>query len=313
MSTQRSSRRDFLKKSAVALGAGAAASAALTSINPTRVAAAVPPTIGAAAQAGTTGKVNEVLTRGHVIVGTGSTNPPWHFEDESGNLIGFDIEMAKLLAKGLFDDPEKVEFVRQASDARIPNLQTNKIDVVFQFMTVNAQRAQLVEFTIPYYREGVGTLLLADSPYSGALDMAEAGDAVTVSILQNVYAEDYIHKVMPEANVLQLDSQANAIQALDSGRADAAAIDESTVRWMVQQDPTKYKAGNYGWLPQTYSAAVRPGDAAWLNYINTVLREGMNGVEFDHYAAAFKTYFGVDLAPPSIGFPIEYGGSFRQL
>lgn len=306
MSTQKSSRREFLRKSAVAVGAGVAASTALNGVKPAPARAQQSDTEGV------TSKLYDVLERGHLIVGTGSTNPPWHFEDENGDLVGFDIEMARLLAKGLFDDPDQVEFVRQASDARIPNLQTDKIDVVFQFMTANAQRAQLVEFTIPYYREGVGTLLAVDSPYSGALDMAEAGNKVTVSILQNVYAEEFIHSVMPKAKVLQLDSQANVIQALDSGRADAAAIDESTVRWLVQQEPDKYKAGNYGWSPQTYSGAVRPGDSIWLNFINTVLREGMVGVEFEFYADAFTRFFGVELAPPPIGFPVEYGG-FRQL
>ncbi len=296
MSSQ-SSRRDFLKLTAGTFGAGVAASTAFGGLKQARA---------AALQAGPS-KLQEVIDRGTVIVGTGSTNPPWHFEDESGNLIGFDIEMGKLLSKGLFDNPDQVEFVRQASDARIPNLQTNQIDVVFQFMTVNAQRAQLVEFTIPYYREGVGTLLLADSPYNGALDLAAKGSEVSVSILQNVYAEDYVHAAMPEATVLQLDSQANAIQALDSGRVDAAAIDESTIRWLVKQDPAKYKAGNYGWLPQTYSAAVRPGDQVWLNFINTVLHEGMVGVEFDFYAAAFEQFFGVKLSPPPIGFPVEFG------
>jgi polar amino acid transport system substrate-binding protein len=216
------------------------------------------------------------------------------------------------VAKGLFDNPDSIEFVRQAADARIPNLQTNKVDIVFQFMTVNAQRAQLVDFSIPYYREGVGTLLAADSPYNGALDLAEAGSEVTVSILQNVYAEEFIHSVMPEAQVLQFDSQANVIQALDSGRVTAAAVDDSTVRWLVTQEPEKYKAGNYAWSPQTYAAAMRPGDPIFLNFVNVVLREGMVGVEFAFYADAFRRFFGVELAPPPIGFPVEYGG-FRQL
>ena len=69
----------------------------------------------AQAQASSGGKLQEVLQRGHLICGTGSTNPPWHFEDESGALIGMDIDMARLLAKGLFNDPTKVEFVRQLS------------------------------------------------------------------------------------------------------------------------------------------------------------------------------------------------------
>jgi polar amino acid transport system substrate-binding protein len=289
------------------LGLGAGVAVAAAACNNAPAPQAPPATASGGTQPAGSSKLYEVLKRGKVIVGTGSTNPPWHFEDAQGNLMGFDIEMARLIAKGLFDDPEKVEFVREASDARIPNLQTNQIDIVFQFMTVTAQRAQQVDFSIPYYREGVGTLLLKDSPYTGALDLAAAGNKVKVSILQNVYAEDLVHAAMPEAEVLQLDSQANVIQALDSGRADAAAIDESTVRWLAQQDPGKYKAGSYGWSPQTYAAAVRPGDPIWLNFINTTLHEAMTGVEFNAYASAFEKFFGVKLSPPPVGFPVEFG------
>lgn len=251
-------------------------------------------------------RLYDVLKRGKVIVGTGSGNPPWHFEDESGNLQGMDIEMAKLVAKGLFDKTDAIEFVREQSDARVPNLQGDKLDIVIQFMTVNAQRAQLVEFTIPYYREGVNTLLLKDSKYNGAKDLAAAGDAVNVSVLQNVFANDLVHDAIPKAKVLQLDSQANTMLALDSGRVDAAAVDDSTVRWMVAQDPNKYKAGDTGWWPQTYAAAVKPGDTIWLNFINTVFHEAMTGLEWKTYAAAFKKYFGQDLSSPATGFPVEF-------
>jgi polar amino acid transport system substrate-binding protein len=293
--SEHSSRRGFLRSSAIGLGVGAAALG----------------TAGCSSSGGGTAtgssKLNEVLKRGSVIVGTGSTNPPWHFEDEKGELQGFDIEMARLLAKGLFDDPAKIQFVRQASDARVPNLQTGQVDVVFQFMTVTAQRAQLVDFSIPYYREGVGTLLKKGSPHAGAQDLAKSGKKVKISILQNVYAESIVHAAMPQAEVMQLDSVANAVLALDSGRVDAAAIDDSTVRWLARQSPDKYKVGNYGWSPQTYAAAVRPGDPVWLHFVNTVLHEGMTGVEFDAYAGAFEKYFGVKLAPPPTGFPVEFG------
>ncbi|MBC7811352.1 MAG: ABC transporter substrate-binding protein, partial [Burkholderiales bacterium] len=58
---------------------------------------------------------------------------------------------------------------------------------------------------------------------------------------------------------------------------------------------------------QSYSAAVRPGDSIWLNFLNTTLHEAMTGVEFAAYAAAFSTFFGVELAPPPVGFPVEFG------
>ena len=55
-------------------------------------------------------KLQRVLGRGRLIVGTGSTNVPWHFKDEKGEWVGFDIEMGRILAKALFGDPNKVEF-----------------------------------------------------------------------------------------------------------------------------------------------------------------------------------------------------------
>src|SRR5262245_23862258 len=113
-------------------------------------------------------RLKTVLDRGRVIVGTGATNPPWHYEDANGLPIGMDIDMAKLLAGGLFGleradiQTEKprdyIEFVIQEANQRIPNLLTDKVDVNFQFMTVTAQRATQCEFTIPYYREAVVVL-----------------------------------------------------------------------------------------------------------------------------------------------------------
>ena len=287
-------RRDLLHySSAGALTLAAAAAATLA-------------TSTARAQGRPESRLYEVLDRGVVRVGTGSTNPPWHFEDEQGNLVGMDVDMARLLAKGLFEDDSKVEFVRQGADARIPNLVTNKVDIAIQFMTITAGRAQQVEFTIPYYREGVGLLVAGGGQHGSYEDLKAAGSEVTISVLQNVYAEDIVHAALPEAEVLQLDSQANVVQAVAAGRADAAAIDQSTVSWLVVQQPGQYQDAGYGWYPQSYGAAVKPGDPVWLNFVNSVFKEGMVGVEFPTYAASFKKWFGADLSSPQLGFPTEF-------
>ena len=83
-------------------------------------------------------KLDSVLARGKLIVGTGSTNAPWHFQGADGKLQGFDIDIGHMIAKGLFNDPAKVEYVVQSSDARIPNLLTDKVDISCQFITVTA-------------------------------------------------------------------------------------------------------------------------------------------------------------------------------
>ena len=251
-------------------------------------------------------KLDSVLQRGKLIVGTGSTNAPWHFQGADGKLQGFDIDIARMVAKGLFNDPEKVEFVVQSSDARIPNLLTDKVDMSCQFITVTASRAQQVAFTLPYYREGVGLLLPANSKYKEIEDLKAAGDGVTVAVLQNVYAEELVHQALPKAKVDQYDSVDLMYQAVNSGRADAAATDQSSVKYLMVQNAGRYRSPAYAWSPQTYACAVKRGDQDWLNFVNTTLHEAMTGVEFPTYAASFKQWFGVDLPSPAIGFPVEF-------
>ena len=247
--------------------------------------------------------LNRVLDRGTVIVGTGSTNPPWHFEDENGDLVGMDIEMGRILAQALFEDTEKVEFLTQAADARIPNLLSDKTDIVIQFMSETRDRAQLVNFTIPYYREAVTLLFPVDSPYGSVNDVQ--GKGLTVSVLQNVYAEDLVHRGVPDAVVSQFDSNANTILALDSGRVEAALADFSTAQWFSAQSPDQYKYAGDTWGTHSYVAAVKPGDQVWLNFVNSVFHAAMTGLDFAMYRDAFEKYFGESLELPPPGFPTE--------
>jgi polar amino acid transport system substrate-binding protein len=249
------------------------------------------------------GTLGKILSRGKLIVGTGSGNPPFHFLDTSGKLVGMDIDIAKAIAKGLFNDETKVEFVQQTSDTRIPNVVSEKVDITCQFMTVTATRAQQVASTNPYYREGVGLLLKKGGKYKNYADLLKAGTAARISILQNVTADAYVKAALPKAKVLQYAETALIYTAVDAGRADAAAADQSAIAWLVANNPTKYVDSGYGWLPQTYSCALKQGDQVWLNFVNQVLNEAMSGVDFEAYSASFKKWFGVTLPPPKIGFP----------
>jgi polar amino acid transport system substrate-binding protein len=261
--------------------------------------------------------LKRVLDRGKVVVGTGATNPPWHFEDDSGKLVGMDIDMGKELAIGLFgieEDPKAndddfvrglVEFVVQEANARIPNLLSDKVDVVIQFMTVTVNRATQVEFTIPYYREATTLLLTPDSPFNTIQDVAAAGGDVVISVLQNVGVEDSMHAQFPDAQIDQVPSIADAIAAMDAGRSDAAAIDLSSGKWFAAATPGKYKFTD-GWNAQTYAAAVKPGDQIWLNFVNSSFHEAMLGINSKRYRASFKQWFGEDLPLPTVGYPLEF-------
>jgi polar amino acid transport system substrate-binding protein len=282
-------RRDFLTVGAVGLAAGAMA-ATLSAEK-------------AAAQAQPGSLLRQVLDRGKLLVGTGSTNAPWHFENEKGELVGMDIAMARILAKGLFDDEKKVEFVRQDPAQRIPNINTGKVDIVIQFMTVSPARAQLVNFSRPYYVEGVALLTRPDSDKKTFDALLKAGSAARVSVLQNVDADNLVKFVLPQATVMQIDTQANVIQALDSKRVDAAAVDLSTVWWMSKRNPDRYADAGKGWHTQLYSAAMRQGDHDWLRFVNTTFEVAMYGHQNAIYDAALEEYFGLKHPMREPGLP----------
>jgi len=289
-------RRDMLKVSGLGLAAGVMSG----------IGAGVGSVLSpqqAYAQAAPASLLRTVLDRKKLIVGTGSTNAPWHFEDEKGQLVGMDITMAHILSQGLFDDPNKVEFVKQDPAARIPNITTGKVDIVVQFMTVTAQRAQLVAFTRPYYLEGVALLTSTKGKLKTYKQLLAAGKAARASVLQNVTADGMVKAALPQATIMQLDTQANAIQALDSGRADTAVIDLSTVRWLVKRNPNAYLDSGFSYWPQIYSAAVRQGDQDWLNWVNTAFTVAMFATEGDLYDKGLEDYFGLKPPVRKPGFP----------
>lgn len=264
---------------------------------------------GTSAKSGT---LQEVLERGHLIVGTGSTNVPWHFKNDAGELEGMDIEIGRIIANGLFGDPDAVEFVEQAPAARIPNLLTNKVDLSIQFITINPERLQQIALSVPYYTEGVGLILSTNGKYKNIDDLNAAvadGEDVKVAILQNAFGADIVQELLPGSKDDQYQEPGVLYQAIDSGQADAAAVDLSSIRWLASKSPEKYvDSGRVGY-PANYGVGMRPNDQEWINFVNGVLTDAMSGASYAAYNAAYKKYFGETLPSPSVGKPSMFRSS----
>ncbi len=259
----------------------------------------------AQAQAADGGRLQQIIARGHLIIGTGADIPPFYFQNESGELTGMEVDLARLLAKGLFNDPAKVEFITQTSDARIPNLLSGRVDATIQNLTVTAARALQVEFSLPYYRAGQGFVLRRNGRCKDFDALRAAGSAVTVSAIQNVFVNDWVHTALPEARVEVFPTADAAQQALDGGRADAQFITQARIAWMVKQAPQRYADSGYTYLANSIAIAVRPGEPRLLNWINTALREAMLGVDFPAFAALYERWLGMQLPTPKPGYPHE--------
>ncbi len=159
-------------------------------------------------------KINE---RGTLRVGM-STFVPWAMRDKQGELIGFEIDVAKRLAK---DSGWKVEFVPTAWDGIIPALLAKKFDVIIGGMSITPERAKSVLFTLPYSHSGVQV----------AVNKNEKGDVKTfddlnsrrtkIAARRGAFTVQVARETFPKAKLLQFDDDAQAFQEVLNGNADA--------------------------------------------------------------------------------------------
>lgn len=159
-------------------------------------------------------KINE---RGSLRVGM-STFVPWAMRNKQGDLVGFEIDVAKRLAE---DSGWKVEFVPTAWDGIIPSLLSKKFDVIIGGMSITKARAKSVLFTEPYSHSGVQ--LAANKELAEGFTQISDFDSrrVKIAARRGAFTVQVARETFPKAKVLQFDDDAQAFQEVLNGNAHA--------------------------------------------------------------------------------------------
>ncbi|WP_100751623.1 transporter substrate-binding domain-containing protein [Vibrio salilacus] len=159
-------------------------------------------------------KINE---RGTLRVGM-STFVPWAMRDKQGELIGFEIDVAKRLAK---DSGWQVEFVPTAWDGIIPALLAQKFDVIIGGMSVTEERARSVLFTQPYSHSGVQ--VAANKKLAEGFSEFSDFDSrrVKIAARRGAFTVQVARETFPKAKILQFDDDSQAFQEVINGNAHA--------------------------------------------------------------------------------------------
>src|SRR3982074_2804452 len=126
---------------------------------------------GAAAQPS---RLDEIVKRDKLVVATFGTAPPFGFADDKGQLVGFDIDIAKLIAKSLLGDEKKIEFVTVTSEGRWPAVNSGRADLGLASTTVYPDRALRVAFTRPYIDSGISVLVRQDAKVNTLAELNNA-------------------------------------------------------------------------------------------------------------------------------------------
>jgi polar amino acid transport system substrate-binding protein len=260
----------------------------------TMAAAALLFTACTAVQAQEKSRLDEVVQRGKVIVGVTSEAPPFGFIDEKGELVGFDIDIARLIAKYLFNNdtsPNRIEFVRQGFAARWPNVESGKVDFGIQVTTILPDRVLRVAFTRGYIDSGIVMVVRKDSPFQKLADLND--EKYTTAVLTNPQQAERAKLHFPKAKMLVFDSIAAEFTALKGNRADGAQLDTPVARWYVKQNPDT-RILDQALMPPTNNAVfLKMGDFKWWLVLDTLVGEMTGGSLFPEYSAIYEKWFGV--------------------
>jgi polar amino acid transport system substrate-binding protein len=236
---------------------------------------------GAAAGSST---LQAVLQRGTLRVGDCLTFAPFGFYDKDGQPNGYDVDLAKELARQM---GVKLEVVNTTSANRIPNLQTSKVDVVFCNFTRNLERAKVIEFTTPYVVASEALLVKKSSGIKSVQDMGNR----TIATVKGSTNGDEVRSLNIPIKIQEYDSSQAAILAVKQGQADAMIEDNNFLAYQAKLDP-ELTVTNEALVPLEYNGfGVKAGDQAWLNYLNLFLFN-INASKLN--AQLYKKWFGTD-------------------
>lgn len=206
--------------------------------------------------------LDEIKASGTINIGVFSDKNPFGYVDENGEYQGYDVYFANRLGEDL---GVKVNFVSTEAANRIEYLQTGKVDVILANFTVTPQRAEEVDFALPYMNVALGVISPEDNVVE-SLDNWNAEDQMIV--ISGTTAETYLTENYPDIPLQKYDTYANAKNALENGNGVAWANDNTEVIAFAKQNPG-YVVG----IPQlgntdTIAPAVSKGNDTLLTWIN---------------------------------------------
>ena len=236
-------------------------------------------------------RLDVVLERGKLIVVTLTTAPPFAFNDEKGQLVGFDIDIARLLAQALFKDPSKVEFVSVTAEGRWPAIESGRADMGVGGTTTYPDRAIRVAFTRPFIDSGISVLVSKKTGIKTVADLNQ--DKFTVANLNNPQMADRAKRFFPKAKTLTFDTPAAQFLAVRSGRANALQIDTPSAEYWAAQhkDELEVLPGLLG-ASQNNGIFLKPGDFKWWLWLDTTVAELRTGSWYPQYSEIYHKWFG---------------------
>jgi len=223
--------------------------------------------------------LESILKKGELRVGFEAGYMPFEMTDKKGKFVGFDIDMAKAMAKAM-----GVKFVpvNTAWDGIIPSLITNKFDIIMSGMTVTQERNLKINFADPYII--IGQAILLNKKHDGKIksykDLNNSKYIVTSKL--GTTGEQAVKRLIPKCNYKSFETEPEAALEVVHGKADAFVYDlPYCVVFMGQQGAGKLVFIDKPFTFEPLAWAVKKGDPDFMNWLNNFLKQVKNDGRYD--------------------------------
>ena len=209
--------------------------------------------------------------RGKIVVGTKFDQPLFGLKNPTtGDIEGFDVEIAKLIAERIDPDLE-VEFIEAVSRNREPFIQEGKVDIVVATYTINDTRKQVVDFAGPYYIAGQDIMVRSDdTTIKGVEDL----NGKKVCSVQGSTSIVNVQQRAPQADLsITFDTYSKCADALADGRVEAVTTDNIILLGLIKDRGEEFKLVGNTFTEEPYGIGLKKGDDEFRDFINDVLEE----------------------------------------
>lgn len=209
----------------------------------------------------------EVRNRKRWVIGAKCDFSPFGYIDAQGRNAGYDVEVGRQFAELAFGKSNRVSFVCVTTPSRIPALQSKRVDIIISTLTWTKARADVIDFSIPYYG---ATGRLAVNRSSSINSIRDLGGKTVVTTRGALYAP-WTRLCLKNTGLLEVDSPAAAVLAVKNGQADTFMFDDAYLLGVATQDRdirlTKDK-----FLQIPWGIGIRKGETAMKRWVDAALR-----------------------------------------
>jgi len=239
--------------------------------------------------------LDAIRARGRLIVGLDAGSNLMSYRDPAtGRITGFDVDVAREIARDLFGDPDLVDFRILSSAEREEALQNSMVDVVAKTMSITCERREHVDFSTTYFLARQRVLVVKNSGIRSVADLAGR----RVCIVEGTTSLDRIRRIQPSASILTVRSWADCLVVLQQRQVDAVSTDDTILAGFAAQDPYLELVGeSMGTEP--YGIGIALGKDDLVRFVNgTLERIRTDGTWTDLYNRYLEV-LGPAPAPPA--------------